>query len=88
MIAKSNALASNVGKVDSASVKEPGTSARSAFLSKDNAGGPAPETLSPNASLCCKEEEISISSSTWKVAILADVLRYDLGLLIVRPAAG
>ena len=50
---------------------------------KDNAGGPA-----PNASLCCKEEEISISSSTWKVAILADVLRDDLGLLIVRPAAG
>ena len=34
-------------------------------------------------------EEISISSSTWKVAILADVLRDDLGLLIIiRPAAG
>ena len=33
------------------------------------------------------EEEISISSSTWKVATLAHVLRDDLGLLIVQPAA-
>ena len=53
---------------------------------KDDAGGPAPEALSANESFCKREEEVSISSSTWKVAILADVLRDDLGLLIVRPA--
>ena len=73
--------------MDSLRAIEPGASARSAFPCKDNAGGPAPEALSPNESLCNKDEEISISSSTWKVAILADVLRDDLGLLVARPAA-
>ena len=78
---------SNVGRNESLLAKKPGASARSAFPCRDNAGGPAPETLSPNESFCNKEEEISISSSTWKVATLAHVLRDDLGLLIVRPAA-
>ena len=79
---------SNVGEVDSLLAIKPGASARSAFPCKDNAGGLAPEALSPNESFCNREEEISISSSTWKVATLAHVLRDDLGLLIVRPAAG
>ena len=74
--------------VDSLCTKEPGASVRSALPYKDNTRGPAPETLSSNESFCNKDDEISISSSTWKVAILADVLRDDLGLLIARPAAG
>ena len=53
----------------------------------DDAGGPSPQALSSTESFCIKEEEISISSSTWKVATLAHVLRDDLGLLIVWPAA-
>ena len=91
-MANSKALTSNVGAIDSLLVIKPGASARSAFPCKDNTGGPAPETLSPNESFCNREEEISISSSTWKVATLAHVLRDDLGLLIVRrvvePAEG
>ena len=46
-----------------------------------------PETLSAHESFCKREEEISISSSTWKVAILSPDLLDDLELLIVRQAA-
>jgi len=53
----------------------------------DDAGGPSPQALSSTESFCIKEEEISISSSTWEVAILAPILLDDLGLLIVRQAA-
>ena len=44
-------------------------------------------SLSSNESLCNKEEETSISSSTWKVAILAPILLNDLGFPIFRQAA-
>tara|TARA_A100001015_G_scaffold305790_1_gene399054 strand:+ start:645 stop:866 length:222 start_codon:yes stop_codon:yes gene_type:complete len=43
--------------------------------------------LISHPSFCNKEEEILISSSTWKVAMLELDLLDDLGLLIVRPAA-
>ena len=46
------------------------------------------EAPSCNESFCNKDEEISTSSSTWKVAILVDVLLDDLGLLIAGPTAG
>ena len=66
---------------------KPGASARSISPCKDDAGGPAPETLSANESFCKREEEISISSSTWKVTILVPDLLDDLELLIARQAA-
>ena len=69
-------------------MNESGASARSVSPCKDATGGPAPETLSCNESVCNKDEEISTSSSTRKVAIFPYVLRDDLGLLIDRPAAG
>ena len=86
--ANSKALASKVGKLGWVLAKESGTSARSAFLIKDNAGGPAPETLSLNESLCMGEEGTSVATLTRKVATLADLLRDEHGLLIVRPTAG